>query len=69
MRLEGVQALPMLSDFPTFDGVLGLPAFGSVLMTIEYARKQLVLVRDSLPPADGMELPDRSRRSFGEDGG
>jgi len=56
VRLERVRATPMQASGSGIDGLLGLPAFDSVLMTIEYARKQLVVVRDSLPPADGMDI-------------
>jgi len=59
VRLEGVNALvggPLLKTSFAADGWLGLSAFEGALMTIEYPRKQLVLVRDSLPPADGMDV-------------
>jgi len=55
VRLDSVR-LMQLAPGGDIVGLLGLRAFESVLMTIEYPRKQLVLVRDSLPPADGMDI-------------
>jgi hypothetical protein len=41
---------------PSIDGVLGLNAFASLLMTIDYPAARLVLARGALPPPNGGDV-------------
>lgn len=45
--------LPVIEGRPTpFDGVIGLHAFGSHLLTLDYAQAKMSLSRDTLPASD-----------------
>jgi hypothetical protein len=48
------------------DGVLGLPFFANVLLTIDYPEQRLRLDRDSLPDSDGQDVLPIRRGLFWE---
>ena len=43
-------------SYPGVDGILGLPAFAGLLMTVDYPNCQLRLERGALPPPDGITV-------------
>lgn len=53
------EALPF--DFPGIDGVLGLPAFQELLLTVDYGARRARFTRDTLPPANGTDILALSR--------
>ena len=53
------EALPF--DFPGIDGVLGLPFFQSLLLTIDYGAHRARFTRDTLPAPNGREIIALSR--------
>jgi hypothetical protein len=53
------EALPF--DFPGIDGVLGLPFYQNLLLTIDYGTHRARLIRDTLPAPNGMDILALSR--------
>lgn len=56
LRLEGIRATLLRTAQPGVDGLLGLPAFENLLLTIDYPAHALTVSRDSLPAVDGREV-------------
>ncbi|HEY4321963.1 MAG TPA: retropepsin-like aspartic protease [Gemmatimonadales bacterium] len=53
------EALPF--DFPGIDGVLGLPFYQGLLLTVDYPGHKVRLERDTLPAANGRDILALSR--------
>jgi hypothetical protein len=56
VRLEGLRVTPLETARGGIDGLLGLPAFEDLLLTLDYPGRRVVLERGALPEPDGREV-------------
>lgn len=54
--LQDVQVVAGPQLLPGIDGLLGLPAFADLLLTVDYPNALLILSRGDLPPVNGRDI-------------